>query len=135
MEYLQQLRNTLWTEGVTAWNIVQQTLQTHQVPEVDDQQVRVLLNTLGYILVPTVLLLVCRPLRRLIRDVLDTVLAVILLLFLLAVVLGLPFGALYFGFRGSMFVITSLLRAFPSLQSHLDTIMKFIATVPEKVQQ
>eukprot|EP00195_Chlamydomonas_chlamydogama_P009413 CAMPEP_0202890972 /NCGR_PEP_ID=MMETSP1392-20130828/1195_1 /ASSEMBLY_ACC=CAM_ASM_000868 /TAXON_ID=225041 /ORGANISM="Chlamydomonas chlamydogama, Strain SAG 11-48b" /LENGTH=133 /DNA_ID=CAMNT_0049574629 /DNA_START=24 /DNA_END=425 /DNA_ORIENTATION=+ len=101
-----------------AFNLVQQAVQERQIPDLANVPQSVLATgaytgVIGFLFL---LLLIPRT-RKLILDTAETILAVVLIILLLAVVLGMPFGALYIGAKGLMFLTSSLLETFPQLKA------------------
>mmetsp|Transcript_15389 Transcript_15389/g.45334 ORF Transcript_15389/g.45334 Transcript_15389/m.45334 type:complete len:132 (-) Transcript_15389:517-912(-) len=86
-------------------------------------------ETCSYTAAATVLvamLLAAPRARRAVWDAVDTALAVVCLVLLLGVVLGMPFGAVYIGYRGIGFLLTSLVGAFPQLRALADAASRAI---------
>lgn len=71
-----------------------------------------------FLLLGLVLLLLPK-LRRIVWDVLETVIASLLLLVLVVVVLGLPFAATYLTFKGVAFTLRSISDNLPHLHDML----------------
>lgn len=70
-------------------------------------------GALGLLLIP--------KFRKVAFEVGESVLAVILIICLLAIVLGMPFGALYISYQGTILLIKSLIQLVPQLAAQFET--------------
>lgn len=111
--HAQQIDNLL-----VAYDVIANSIRNSQVPALDklekDVQATLLLTSI------ITIVLVIRPLRRVVLQTLEAILTIGLLLALISLVLGLPFCVFYIAVKGTTFLSISLLRTFPQLQSMVD---------------
>ncbi|GAX73230.1 hypothetical protein CEUSTIGMA_g683.t1 [Chlamydomonas eustigma] len=104
-------------------DILIQALHSKQIPDISEISYSEF-QTWGFALTTTCLALVLAlpKSRKLLLETVEAIVTIACLIFLIGIVIGLPFGTAFIGYKGLVFLSAALLRAFPMLGALVDNV-------------